>query len=171
MRVIFLDFDGVIDNWDSPNGVNAHVLKRIIDLTGAIVVETTSNKYSFQREKAVGYSETRFYKYIKELQKFGVEVHDITPYVGGVKENEIIEYLKNHPEVDEFLILDDELVSKILRDHQVLPDLYNGLMEEHIEPSINILNGNLNFYPPGINFEITPEEWLIRINEHHTKKQ
>lgn len=51
MKYIFLDFDGVINNWYQMEGVsleNAKILKQIIDLTNASVIATTSNKYSFQ---------------------------------------------------------------------------------------------------------------------------
>ena len=52
MKYIFLDFDGVINNWYQMEGVsleNVKILKQIIDLTNASVIATTSNKYSFQQ--------------------------------------------------------------------------------------------------------------------------
>lgn len=50
MKVIFLDFDGVINNWyssDKVDIVNVRELKKIVNSTGALIVATSSNKYSF----------------------------------------------------------------------------------------------------------------------------
>lgn len=47
MKQIFLDFDGIINNWYQMKGVsleNAIILKQIIDLTDAKIVATTSNR-------------------------------------------------------------------------------------------------------------------------------
>ena len=51
MKVIFLDFDGVINNWEYFEGIDYNVkyLLEIINSTGAKVVATSSKKYQFQR--------------------------------------------------------------------------------------------------------------------------
>ena len=62
MNCIFLDFDGVINNWYYFYGVakeNALVLKKIIALSNAKIVVTASSKYSIQRENCDFY--TRWY--------------------------------------------------------------------------------------------------------------
>ena len=76
-----------------------------------------------------------------------------------------------HPDVEEFLILDDDYIMKELREHQVFLDLYNGICEEHVIPSIDILNGKLGFYPKDFNFDESMEERIVRINEYHSKKR
>ena len=51
MKCIFLDFDGVINNWYQFDGVsteNAMILKKIVDIADAKIIATTSNKYSLQ---------------------------------------------------------------------------------------------------------------------------
>ena len=51
MKVIFLDFDGVINNWNNFDGVdinNVLPLLEIVKITDAKIVATSSNKYSFQ---------------------------------------------------------------------------------------------------------------------------
>lgn len=53
MKYIFLDFDGVINNWYQMEGVsidNAMILRQIIELTNAKITATTSNKYNFQKK-------------------------------------------------------------------------------------------------------------------------
>lgn len=174
MKVIFLDFDGVINNWVHFEGVdpkNVKCLLEIINETNAKVVATTSNKYGFQRYSDVDLKNTLFYKYVKVLNELGIEIMDVTPYINGNRELEIIEYLKMHPEIEQFLILDDDGVIKSLLEHQVFPELYNGITEEHIKPSIDILNGKLGFYPPDFNFDETFAEMWIKINEYHNSRK
>ena len=63
-KIIFLDFDGVINNWYHFDGVcptNALILKQIIDLTNAKIVVMSSNKYSIQQKNKVDYHKTIFY--------------------------------------------------------------------------------------------------------------
>jgi len=162
---------GVVNNWNVFEGIdynNVKFLLQIIESTGAKVVATSSTKYSFQRNLEINYKNTSFFEYVNILKEYGVEIFDITPYVDGNRELEINEYLKTHPDIEHFLILDDDKVIESLKQHQVFLDLYNGICEEHIIPSINILNGNLGFYPPDFKFSGTFEERNIRINEYHS---
>ena len=174
MKVIFLDFDGVINNWEHFDGVdynNVKFLLQIIDITGAEIVATSSTKYSFQREFGIKYEDSSFYEYVNILKNFGINIYNITPYVKGNRELEINEYLKLHPDVEQFLILDDEFVSESFKEHQVFLDLYKGICEDHVSPSVNILNGNLGFYPPNFDFNETLEERNTRTNEYYTRKR
>lgn len=173
MKVIFLDFDGVINNWNNFDGVdinNVLPLIEIIRLTGAKVVATSSNKYSFQ-VNGVNYADSRYYYYVSELKKLGIDIFDVTPYVDGNREKEIIKYLGEHPEIDEFLILDDDYVIDSLKEHQVFLDLYAGITKEHINPSIDILNGKLGFYPKMFDFNETQAQRMIRINNYYSRKK
>lgn len=174
MKVIFLDFDGVINNFNHFDGVdydNVKWLLEIIKQTDAKIVAITSNKYTFQRNTNINYENTLYFKYITMLNEMRVEILDVTPYVYGDRKLEIMEYLKLHQEVLQFLILDDEFVSDSLKEHQVLLDLYNGLCEEHVKPSVDILNGQLGFYPPDFNFNETSEARMIRINNYHARNR
>ena len=175
MKVIFLDFDGVINNWKNFEGVdfnNVKYLLQIIKSTGAKVVASSSKKHTFQIDSSVNIIDTCYYRdYVSVLNGYGIEIFDVTPYVYKSRELEIIKYLDLHPEIEEFLILDDDVVIKSLLEHQVFLDLYNGITLEHVEPSINILNGKLGFYPPKFNFNETYEERLIRIHEYHKVKK
>ena len=52
MKVIFLDFDGVINDYMTINEINEYnveMLKKIVNETDAKVVVTSSHKYSYQR--------------------------------------------------------------------------------------------------------------------------
>ena len=172
MKYIFLDFDCVINNWYQMEGVsleNVKILKQIIDLTNASVIATTSNKYSFQ-QRGIDYYKSIFYKnYVIPLKELDIEIYDVTPFINSSKILEIKDYIESH-KIEDYVILDDELIEDSeLQKHQVLPDLYLGLQPHHVEPIINILNGNLVFYPPNYNLNETAEEQAIKINEYHNK--
>ncbi|MBQ2872847.1 MAG: hypothetical protein IJE89_02490 [Bacilli bacterium] len=173
MKVIFLDFDGVVNNWNNFDGVdinNVLPLLEIVKMTGAKIVATSSNKYSFQ-VNGVKYDDSRYSYYVSELKKLGIDIFDVTPYLEGNREKEIAKYLEEHPEIEDFLILDDDYVINSLKKHQVFLDLYMGITKEHVEPSVRILNGKLGFYPPDFNFDETLEERNIRINQYHSRKR
>ena len=154
MKVIFLDFDGVINDYMTINEINEYnveVLKTIIDETDAKVVVTSSHKYSYQRNNNMeGFLKNNYYARI--LKENGIDIIDWTPYIRqqGEKDNqreqEIVEYLKNHPEVTEYLILDDDYIIESLKEHEIFLDLSSGLREKYIVPAIKILNGELSFY-------------------------
>lgn len=117
MRVIKLkvDFDGVInDVRDTSNLVVTEYvlrLKKIVKITGAKIVVSSSRKNEFIRENVI-HEETYCYQnYELPLQSLGIEIFDYTPNVDAPllerKEFEIETYLKEHPEIEEYVILDD----------------------------------------------------------------
>ena len=172
MKVIFLDFDGVINNWNHFNGVdfeNAQILKAIINLTNAKVVATTSNKYSLQGGGSIDYYSSIYYNnYVKYLNELGIEIYDITPFVNKDRTLEIKKNLMKH-DIKQYVIIDDEVIGEELQDHQVFLDLYKGLQKEHVLPTLKILNGQLGFYPPDYNREETAEELVYRINKYYNQ--
>ena len=172
MKCIFLDFDGVINNWYHFDGVsieNVMILKKIIELSDAKIIAITSNKYSLQRLDKVDYYKSIFYNnYVKFLNELGIQIHDLTPFVDSNRTLEIKKYIEEH-QIEQYVILDDELIEEELQEHQVFLDLYRGLQEEHIIPALNILNGNLGFYPPNYDRNETPEELNYRINSYYCK--
>lgn len=144
MKVVFLDFNGVLDTWDNMNIVNQdnlRRLKRIIEATGAKVVISSSvkNTYYF-----LGTHSTIFKYLAKTITEAEIEIVGITPLASG-KENEIKMYLESHPEVEAFCILDDEgdflefkeNFVKLPLQSQESPD---GLSDEHVNQAISILN-------------------------------
>lgn len=172
MKIIFLDLDGVLNNWYHPDLIdpkNVLVLKKIIKLTNAKIVLTTSNKYPFQREKIKNIKGSYLEKYIKILQNNGLSIYDLTPYVEENRSLEIKAYLKSNPNITDFVIVDDELVSPELLKYQVFLDWNTGLLEKHIKPIIAILNGQLGFYPPDYDIQETNEQRLIRINKYYNR--
>ena len=174
MKCIFLDFDGVINNWYQLDGVsieNTMILKKIVDISSAKIIATTSNKYRLQRFDKVDYYKSIFYNnYVKYLNYLGIQIYDLTPYVDSNRTSEIKKYIEEH-QIEQYVILDDDLIGEELQEHQVFLDLYRGLQEEHIIPALNILNGNLGFYPSNYNRSETLEELNNRINSYYCKKR
>lgn len=162
MKVIFLDFDGVInDNSCEDNFVNplfVRQIKKVIEETGAKVV-VTSNK---RKDKSSCYK-----NYISPLLQMGIEIYDYTTFMNGkleeARELEIEAYLMEHPEIEEFVIIEDDYVMQRLYDHQVFIEYSNGFVSEYVEPVIRILNGNLGFYPPEYDRSETFEERIERL--------
>ena len=84
MKIIFLDLDGVLNNWYHPELIdkkNALVLKKVLELSKAKVVLTSSNKYSFQREGIYSIKGSFLEKYLGVLKTMNIPIYDITPYV------------------------------------------------------------------------------------------
>jgi len=169
IKAIFLDFDGVINDYLTMNEINDYnveILKRIIAQTDAKIVVTSSHKYPWQMAN----NQEGMLKnngIIKGLRERGVDVFDCTPMVENrEREQEIIEYLKKHPEIIQYVILDDDYIIEALKEHEIFLDLQAGLRERHIIPTIRILNGELNFYHDCTDEQLneTPEERLIRMN-------
>jgi len=182
MKVIFLDFDGVINDYMTINEINEYnveMLKRIINDTGAKIVVTSSWKYPYQRnnKNMEGFLNNNYYA--RTLKENGIDIIDCTPYIKeqGIKDNqreqEILEYLKNHPEITQFLILDDDHIIETLKEHEIFLDLQAGLREKHIIPAIRILNGELKFYHDCTDEQLneTSEQRLIRMNQIFHKSE
>ena len=112
MKVIFLDVDGVLNSdeyFDKIKNVNIcgieseidvekiKLLKKAVDETGANVVLSSSWRY------------TKNAQYLKELLlRYGIKI-DSTPLIQNKRGLEIKQWLLNHPEVEKFVILDDEI--------------------------------------------------------------
>lgn len=118
MKVIFLDFNGVLDtydNFDVIDTLNLYILVDAINLTDSKVVITSSNKDSFYRTGK--YNQIMLYL-INTLREHNVEVLGITKKL-NTREEEIIDYLKSHPEITHYCILDDDYFFESMSEHQI----------------------------------------------------
>jgi len=147
MKVVFLDFNGVLDtceNMDQIDKENLERLKYIVDKTGAKIVISSSLKNSYY---FTGHFSKHLQKIIQEIESVGIEIIGITPYVGD-REKEIELYLAGHPEIDTYCILDDDYEMEALKENLVkLPPQMqigqDGLNDEHVDLAIKILNKSL----------------------------
>jgi hypothetical protein len=147
MRVLFLDFDGVIvtahDRFTAGDQFAVFNLNRITDATGANLVVSSSWRSGYSLEA------------LKELlKKWGVtgEVIGVTPdhtvsttrglYVATERGHEIQAWLDAHPEVSEFIILDDDADMAHLRHRWVKTHAHHGLDEHQTDKAIAMFDGS-----------------------------
>lgn len=143
MKIIFLDFNGVLDTYENMDKIDPDNLKRlkhIIDETNSKVVISSSLKKSYFY---TGHLSKRLENIIKILENTGIEVIDITPN-SDTRENEIKLYLEQHPEIENYCIIDDDYEMEQLKNHLIkLPSQMQvgqtGLDDYHMNMAIKIL--------------------------------
>ena len=163
MKVAFLDLDGVLVTNETINFPLVSVkgdenlprkrlgysqfdqscvkcLNEITKQTGAVIVVSSSHR--------ILYDIGDWYRLKRHLKGQGVEapIIDRTPVNGPTNKDgektrgmEIQAWLNDHPEVDKFVIIDDDNDMDHLEDHLVLTMWEGGLKEEHIELAVNLL--------------------------------
>lgn len=181
INVIFLDIDGVLNGYNfwnllgwniiskfhsnklkgwyrnltEPFGVHERKVKRlakIVHKTGAKIVISSSWRFGLQSNRL-----TDDKKRLLELfDKYNIEIYDYTPILPSRKrENEIMAWLFRNPQVNKFIILDDEnfdlqcfigkqlvQTSSIPRGKYIRGHWYEntGLKNKHIRQAIKMLN-------------------------------
>lgn len=146
MKVIFLDFDGVL-NAEADicrYGVcilspQIRLLKQIVDATGANIVLSTSWREHWSAEEAACDQTGLLMNDI--FSQHGLQIWDKTPDLRTRREVEIKSWLDAHPETEQFVILDDALLSAdFMNDHFVKTSSYfGGLDEADVKKAIEIL--------------------------------
>jgi hypothetical protein len=143
MKVIFLDFNGVLDtydNFDIIDEVNLSILINAIRLTDSKIVITSSNKDYFYRN---GKHNEIMENLINILMLHNIDVLGYTSKLGS-REEEILDYLNNHPEISHYCIIDDDYFFECMSDHMIKltcqNDGGNGLKETDSLEIIKKLN-------------------------------
>ena len=133
MKIIFLDIDGVLNTYSTIcEGVNwepslVKILKRIITETGVkIVLSSTWRKID------------RYCNIIKNDMK--IDYIDKTPELWQKRGIEIQEWLDKNPNVEKFIILDDDSDMVHLMSYLLQTDGEFGLTNEIADKAIKILN-------------------------------
>ena len=151
MRTIFLDIDGVLNgdlfiSTDDKPGIlidntRLDLIKQIVDATGAKIVLSSSWKEHWEKvEKEC--DETG-----KEINAIfascGLKIYDKTIKYHNDRKKEIVDWLKAHPDVTNFAVIDDSPFEEgILTDHFVLTSrLRYGIDRDDARKAILILNG------------------------------
>lgn len=154
MKVIFLDFDGVLTSskaWGVLDPEKMELLWRILEETGASVVissswrefdlESTLNKLTGGKEDYKNTSMRWLDKVVGVTPRPYVD--DFICYDEWNREEEIKKYLDEHPEIDNFIILDDmedEFIDKRLIGCLVKTEMKDGLQEDNVVEAIKLLN-------------------------------
>lgn len=110
------------------------LLRTIVESTNSEIVLSSSWRW---------YKESRE-KIREQLQKHNLKFIDITPTRTDItlkREEEIQSWLDSHPEVVNYVILDDEKIScESMRKHHVRTTFSRGLTIESAQTAIEILN-------------------------------
>lgn len=162
MKVIFLDIDGVLNCRTSKSychddecglitGIDSDKVKRL-----AKIVEATNAKIVLSSDWRVGwekYYTTRKPSHAKYLdnhlkKKGNLTIFDKTPlsHGGYWRGEEILTYLRSHPDITNYVILDDiffeDFSIKEIEEHLVLTNAEVGLADADVDRAINILRGS-----------------------------
>lgn len=142
MKVIFVDVDGVLNSDDFIDSVKGKqdidiktvlLLKRAIEETGAKIVMDTSFRYT-----------QSFLKVQEMLLQNGI-MFDKTPFIDNERGKEIKQYLSEHRNIEDYILLDDvafsdfdnELLSHLIKmDDTNTRGIGKGLQKKDIEEII-----------------------------------
>jgi hypothetical protein len=176
MKVIFLDFDGVITIPKSKWHISVpHVkrIKKICDVTDAkIVISSSWQRYAgtdkeTEEEKVKNWLNGILMKGYKGfIRKFFAEyTFDMSGRFygeyGSDRGSDIKSWLVRHPEVDSYVIIDDE---DDMMDEQlfnfVQTDFVFGIQDREVELAIQVLNKEKPYSVFGLNDLIRFKRWL-----------
>lgn len=118
MKVIFLDFNGVLDTYKNMNVVdsdNLAILKEVIEETGAKLVISSSIKNTYFY---CGYHNKVMEHLIDVLTENNIKIYGLTPWLEK-REDEIKTYLKNNPDISEYCIIDDDYYFESMKEHMI----------------------------------------------------
>ena len=162
MKAIFLDVDGVLNCSTSKSychddicgiitGIDSDKVKRlakIVEKTGAEIVLSSdwkdgwSKYYTSSKPSHAKYLDNHLYK------KGKLTIKDKTPNTSKgswYRGEEILTYLRSHPDITDYVILDDTFFEdfsiKEIEEHLVLTGYKVGLTDADVEKAIRILGG------------------------------
>lgn len=149
IKVVFLDFDGVLNSRqylakNNSQGVGIDptrlaLLRKIVFETDAKIVLTTSWR---EHWSVIPWMCDETGKQIdKVFNEFDLYIYDKTQCLEHNRYREITNWLKGHPNVKNYVVIDDEPFEQgILKDRFILTSrLRNGLNEDDVERVIDIL--------------------------------
>ena len=169
MNVIFLDFDGVLDtyHYNSLEDIERRikVLADICSENNCKVVIEAADKDAIDEETLEVMDCSWINKIFEMFKKYNIECIGRTPnverkiseitYLSMWKEDEIMEYLEMHPEIEHYCIIDDDDTKSIMhwdvsdlekvREHLVTTLYYSnnpneeGLLPKHKDEIVRIL--------------------------------
>lgn len=106
-KVLFLDVDGVLNNTASlAEGVDllpekVLLIRHICEQAGASIVISSTWRILFDRQT--------LHEFLRRLGLRNINVIDYTPQLrSGIRGDEIKHWLDNHPDVTNFVIIDDD---------------------------------------------------------------
>lgn len=162
MKLLFLDFDGVISTFENHWKIDREklsLLKKIIDNTDAKIIVTSSWKNGYKSVQDFITSLGRKDKNSDNdiFQWFLNSIHGIIPTLLGSRGEEVRRYMLDlDSPVESYVILDDD--SDFEEDQLfnfVETDSYEGITEREVKLCITILNGKKVINPIRLNLVLT----------------
>lgn len=165
MKILFLDFDGVITTYLSKWKIDmdkVKIINKICDKTDAKIVVASSWRigyrgvvHTFQEYLKQYFTKNQYLDHFKEeFNKFINNIVGMTES-GSYRGNEIKFYMNDHPEVENYVIIDDD---SDMCDYQlfnfVQTDTYEGITERDAKLCVDILNGAEVINPIRMNDEL-----------------
>jgi hypothetical protein len=151
MKIIFLDFDGVISTYKKGwrfDMKKLELLKEIVDKTDAKIVVTSSWKRGYTEvdnfiKSFYNKPRNKDLKNVTIFDWFANSIYDITDNNGSWRGDEIQRWIDKHnEEIESYVILDDD---SDFRDNQlfnfVQTDTYEGITSREVKLCIKVLNG------------------------------
>ena len=161
-KVIFLDIDGVLNsnfwNTDHQREISdgkyidtekVKLLSELVKKSGASIILHSGWRFWFGSDLKPLRSEAAYLTSL--LEKEGMAVAGMTPDLtteeirktkkfSKVKADEILKWLKDHPETEKWVVLDDlELHNDDIAKYQVMTDPEQGLTESDVEKALGVL--------------------------------
>lgn len=154
-KIVFLDVDGVLNSDKFYNelleeeGIDCFRedildqraisrVARIIRDTEAHVVISSSWRWDIQSMNRL----------LEQLNAFGIEPVDTTIMdmrVNMSRADEIKLWLEQHPDVTNYVVLDDDIMNiEEVGRHHIKTNMNRGLETNHVEQAKKILNGDMN---------------------------
>ena len=138
-KIIFLDFDGVVNSFSEPESLRCLSqgcvanLNTLLERSGASIVVSSVWR--------IGHPIADLRQILVNAGlRFPERIVGITPRGYGVRGDEIGQWLRNHPEVEAFVILDDDSDMGPFMDRLVRSDSDHGLTDLDVEKALKILN-------------------------------
>ena len=158
MKVIFLDFDGVITippKWYLQADLIKNV-KKIVDKTGAKIVVSSSWRMDTIEEtidKMIG--RPKRCPRNRMLNWFIDNLYDVTHTYRGLRGQEVKDWLNEHDDIENYVIIDDDgdFLDEQLY-HFVQTNYEDGLTEVETKRAIKVLNKDFFQNPMALNFEL-----------------
>jgi hypothetical protein len=148
MKIIFLDIDGVLNSgdyirwcdgaFDDPlNQIDSSAvvkLNRITVATGAKIVVSSTWRLAFRHQP----DPLRLLKNCLACYNITGEVIGMTGVEDGGRKNEIQAWLDVNPEVDKYIIIDDDVIGAH-SGHVIKTSFETGLQDSDVEVAIKLL--------------------------------
>lgn len=150
MKIIFLDVDGVLNSaeyyrkvarkkkdWDRFNPRAVKIIKRLVEEFNSKIVISSTWRYGLVKELKNELTKSELIKHLHKDWKTPV-IHPSHNNRG----NEIKAWLNIHPEVNKYVIIDDdENILEEQKENFIKTDINEGMTEEHYYKAREILEG------------------------------